>query len=123
MLSREDIDTIRSYCKENNVNLEQALQELSIPRHQYFNARRRYKEEESAELSATDLGDFIPIGASSSSTFENPPEKESVQYTGLSNDRLRIDLRFPSGTAMRLDGSISPSIIESIIRSASHVQS
>ncbi len=110
MLSREELQLIEDYCSEQHVSLEQAFVDLSVPRHQYFSARRKYRREDSFPLSPVDSpaegGDFIRLSPSSPSP----------------SDELTLELHLPSGAALRLHGRMNADILRDVIMTAGHVQ-
>ena len=130
MLTREEVQIIDDYCAEQGVTLSRAFTDLSVNRHQYFSAKRKYRMEDapsatcrsssiSSRLTDDIPGDFIALPSA--------PSEENVmpcsEASSASSDHLSVDITFPSGVSMRMYGSISPDTLCRTIVSLCHVQS
>lgn len=115
MLTREQILEIDQYCQEHKVSQQSRLDELGIGRHQYYVWKRKYRMEDEegrapGEFQLRPGGDFVsPM---------MPPAKTSGKEKKISNafeSYLTVEIRTSSGTAMRIQGSMTAAHLREII--------
>ena len=107
MLTREQILEIDMYCAEHKVTQESRLDELNIPRHQFYRWKKRYRESDEAGQTP-EGGSFLQLtpGGSFVSPMM-PPSRTSGKTKGgpgpaVAESFLTIELRTVSGSAMRI---------------------
>ena len=118
MLTREQILEIDSYCAEHGVTCQSRLDELQIPRHQYFRWKRKYRLED--ESGPSQDGSFVQLspGGPFMSPMMSPartPGKAKGKAFTEEQGFLTIELRMASGTAMRIQGSMTAAHLREII--------
>lgn len=118
MLTREQILEIDSYCAEHKVSCQSRLDELQIPRHQYFRWKRRYRSEDESGSGAA--GSFVQLspGGPFVSPMMRPGRtsgKAKSKYELEEQSFLTIELRTASGTAMRIQGSMTAEHLRAIL--------
>ena len=95
------------YCAEHKVTQESRLDELNIPRHQFYRWKKRYRESDEAGQTP-EGGSFLQLtpGGSFVSPMM-PPSRTSGKTKGgpgtaVAESFLTIELRTVSGSAMRI---------------------
>ena len=95
------------YCAEHKVTQESRLDELNIPRHQFYRWKKRYRESDEAGQTP-EGGSFLQLtpGGSFVSPMM-PPSRPSGKTKGgpgtaVAESFLTIELRTVSGSAMRI---------------------
>ena len=95
------------YCAEHKVTQESRLDELNIPRHQFYRWKKRYRESDEAGQTP-EGGSFLRLtpGGSFVSPMM-PPSRPSGKTKGgpgtaVAESFLTIELRTVSGSAMRI---------------------
>ena len=89
MLTREQILEVQTYCAEHKVSQNDRLDELKIDKSQFYRWQRKYRREDEQGLGP-----------------EAGAEEQSF---------LTIELRTASGTAMRIQGSMTAAHLREII--------
>jgi hypothetical protein len=119
MLTREQIIEIDTYCAEHKVTQDARLVELGIPRHQYYRWKKKYREADEAGQTP-EGGSFMQIapgGAFVSPLM--PPAKTSGKVksntSAPAESFLTIELRTVSGSAMRIQGSMTAEHLRAIL--------
>ena len=118
MLTREQILEIDSYCAEHRVSCQSRLDELQIPRHQYFRWKRRYRAED--ESSSAPVGSFVQLSPGGPFVSPKmPPARTSGKARAKGEQEgqgfLTIELRTVTGTAMRIQGSMTAEHLRAIL--------
>ena len=121
-MSREEILSIELYCSEHNVSHKQRLEELNIPFWKFYRSKQRYRNEDG---SGKDIG-FVQLvpGGSFQPAVMPAPRTTGRSKTGNSSKAevgesyLSVELRTPSGTAMRIMGNMTPGHLREIIQAA-----
>lgn len=120
MLTREQILEIDMYCAEHKVTQESRLDELNIPRHQFYRWKKRYRELDEAGQTP-EGGSFLQLtpGGSFVSPMM-PPSRTSGKTKGgpgtaAAESFLTIELRTVSGSAMRIQGSMTADHLRAIL--------
>jgi hypothetical protein len=118
MLTREQILEIDTFCAEHGVSCQSRLDELQIPRHQYFRWKRKYRAED--ESGPSQDGSFVQL--SPGGPFVSPmmppartPGKAKGKACADEQSFLTIELRTASGTAMRIQGNMTAAHLREII--------
>lgn len=123
-MTREEVAEVMTYCKENGISYKERLTELGIPLWKFYDSKARYAREQEFTESK---GEFLQLSAGGkfipAPSFSGTSGRKSKFGKGVgSSPVLSIELRTPNGTMMRIQGEMSPSIIQSIIQaSGSHI--
>ncbi len=118
MLTREQILEIDSYCAEHGVTCQSRLEELRIPRHQYFRWKRKYRsEDESGHFQDGSFVQLSPGGLFMSPMMSPARTSGKAKCKAVTEEQsfLTIELRTASGTAMRIQGSMTVAHLREII--------
>ena len=112
MITREQIEEIRSESREKGVPIKTILEEKGIPAHQYFWWKRKYGKREVAE-------GFLPLAGAMPSTGivsgGVPHGKSKADPAG--ENWMSIELRTVAGTDMRIQGGLTPAMVYTILKS------
>ena len=121
-MTREEVAEIVLYCKEHKMFYKERLEELGIPRWKFYDSKAVYAKEQ--RESGSSVGEFlqlVPGGA-----FEQIPSlaattgrKSNAQKAELSARMLSIEMRTPAGMALRIQGEMTPALLQSILQTAS----
>ena len=119
MLTREQILEIDHYCAEHKMSLEARMDEIGVPHHQYYRWKKKYRDEDAAGIGPergsfvqlTPGGTFVPPMMSPTRTSGKSPNK----VDGAEASFLTIELRTASGTAIRIQGSLTAAHLREII--------
>jgi hypothetical protein len=122
MMTREEILSIESYCAEHNVTHKRRLEELSIPLWNFYKAKKKYHAEDEAGkdsgfVQLTSGGEFLPalMPAPRTSGRSSAATKRGSSSGPLPESYLTVELRTPSGTAMRIQGSMTAGHLREIL--------
>ena len=102
MMTREEILSIEEYCLEHKVSHKKRLEELEIPFWHFYKAKKKYRKDDEQ---GSQSGEFIQL---SSGKACKPTEEKSESY-------LTIELQTRTGTAIRIQGVISPAHLRELI--------
>ena len=119
MLTREEILSIEEHCAEHKVSHRKRLEELGIPFWQFYKAKKKYRKEDeqdshSGEFIQLSSGRFVPQTMPPSRTPGKsdkpckPSEEKSESY-------LTIELQTRTGTAIRIQGVVTPAHLRELI--------
>ena len=119
MITREEILSIEEYCVEHNVSHKDRLEELGISPWSYYAAKRKYREDDKSgdatgQFVQLSSGRFVPQTMPPARTSgkagkpSKPPEEKSESY-------LTIELQTRTGTAMRIQGVMTPAHLRELI--------
>ncbi len=120
MLTKEEVCSIVAYCNEHNTSFKDRLAELGIPTWKFYDAKRRYANEQDEQA-----GEFLQLVPG---TFSAPPELSRKSKGGRRTEPekgsiLSVEMKTASGTLLRIQGEMGASILASIIHAAGdHVQ-
>ena len=124
MLTREEILTIEDYCAEHNISYKTRLAELQVPLWDFYKAKKKYREEDSMD---TGPGQFVQLSSGRCVPGRMPAArtpgragKQEKQTSARPESYLTIELQTRCGTAMRIQGMMTPDYIKELI-SASNV--
>ena len=117
MLTREQILEIESYCTEHKVSQQTRLEELRIPRHQFYRSKQRYRREDEAVGAPGSFIQLTPGSPFMSSPMppSRTPGKAKAKFLAAESSYLTIELRTAGGTAMRIQGEMTASHLREII--------
>ena len=119
MITREEILSIEEYCAEHNVSHKDRLEELGISPWSYYAAKRKYREDDklgdaTGQFVQLSSGRFVPQTMPPARTSgkagkpSKPAEEKSESY-------LTIELQTRTGTAMRIQGVMTPAHLRELI--------
>lgn len=125
MMTREEVLLIEEYCAEHKISHKQRLEELEIPFWNFYKAKRKYRREDEQDAQPGQFvqlssGRYVPQAmppartAGRSVKSVKPAEEKSVSY-------LTIELQTRAGTAMRIQGEMTPAHLRELI-AAGNVQ-
>ena len=124
MLTREEILTIEDYCAEHKISYKTRLSELQVPLWDFYKAKKKYREEDSMD---TGPGQFVQLSSGRCVPSKMPAArtvgragKQDRQSSSKAGRYLTIELQTRCGTAMRIQGMMTPDYIKELI-SASNV--
>ena len=124
MLTREEILTIEDYCAEHKISYKTRLSELQVPLWDFYKAKKKYREEDSMD---TGPGQFVQLSSGRCVPGRMPAArtpgragKQEKQTSARLESYLTIELQTRCGTAMRIQGMMTPDYIKELI-SASNV--
>ena len=88
------------------------MDEIGVPHHQYYRWKKKYRDEDAAGIGCPERGSFVQL--TPGGTFV-PPMMSPTRTSGKSSNKvdgaeasfLTIELRTASGTAMRIQGSLT----------------
>lgn len=113
MLTREQIEEIQAESREKGLSIKKILDEKGIPVHQYFWWKKKYARESLPEGFIPVSGGMPPavmaaIGAGSRGKSKSDSSGENW---------MSIELRTVSGTDMRIQGGLTPTMVYTILKS------
>ena len=116
MMTREEILAIDQYCREHKMSYRKRLDELEIPFWQFYKAKRKYRLEDEGAEGAGEFVQMVP-GMFSSGMMPVRSGKRNAQAGGTSNREsfLTVELRTSTGTAMRIQGSMTAEHLRAIL--------
>ena len=124
MLTREEILTIEDYCAEHKISYKTRLSELQVPLWDFYKAKKKYREEDSMD---TGPGQFVQLSSGRCVPSKMPAArtvgragKQDRQSSSKAESYRTIELQTRCGTAMRIQGMMTPDYIKELI-SASNV--
>lgn len=125
-MTREEILEIDSYCQEHRISYRQRLEELNIPFWTFYKAKRKYRQQDEASSTGPG-GGFVQLQPGLSESGAMPVRnsrgrKSSDSGASVQESILTIELRTAAGTAMRIQGVMSPAHLRELI-SGGNVQS
>ena len=120
MITREEILSIEEYCAEHNVSHKDRLEELGISPWSYYAAKRKYREEDDKSGDAT--GQFVQLSSGRFVPQAMPPARTSGKAgkqpklaESNAESYLTIELQTRTGTAMRIQGVMTPAHLRELI--------
>ena len=119
MITREEILSVEEYCAEHNVSHKDRLEELGISPWSYYAAKRKYRED---DKSSDATGQFVQLSSGRFVPQTMPPArtsgkagKPSKPAEEKSESYLTIELQTRTGTAMRIQGVMTPAHLRELI--------
>ncbi|MBO7204113.1 MAG: hypothetical protein J6V29_04045, partial [Bacteroidales bacterium] len=120
----EEVLAIEEYCAEHKVTHKARLAELGIQFWDFYKAKKKYREEDSMD---TGPGQFVQLSSGRCVPSKMPAArtvgrtgKQDRQSSSKAESYLTIELQTRCGTAMRIQGMMTPDYIKELI-SASNV--
>ena len=127
MITREEVLAIEEYCAEHKVTHKARLAELGIQFWDFYKAKKKYREEDSMDTMDTGPGQFVQLSSGRCVPGRMPAArtpgragKQEKQTSARPESYLTIELQTRCGTAMRIQGMMTPDYIKELI-SASNV--
>ena len=124
MMTREEVQDIIQYCHENKVSFKKRFEELGIRPGRFYDAKRKYLLEDQQNPKHT--GEFIQLPSTGNFVpAALPPAR--TQKTQLTNSidgtesYMTVELRNVSGSAMIIQGNMTPIHLREIINGMNHV--
>ena len=116
MMTREQILEIDQYCQEHKVSYKKRLEELEIPFWNFYKAKRKYRLQDEASSGPGEFVQMVPGTFSSGMMPIRNGKKASTTKSGTETESfITIEVRTASGTAMRIQGSMTSSHLREII--------
>ena len=121
-MTKVEVAQVIAYCDENKISYKQRLSELGISPWRFYDAKRKYAPKEEGD-NAGEFFQLIPGGSFLPNTIKpsrscSSKQKESAQKTV----GVKIKLRTPTGTMMRISGNLIGGELKKIIlASSTHV--
>ena len=119
MMTREEVLSIEEYCAEHNVSHKDRLEELGISPWSYYAAKRKYRED---DKSGDTAGQFVQLSSGRFVPQAMPPARTSgkvgKQPKSAENNAesyLTIEVQTRTGTAMRIQGVMTPAHLRELI--------
>ena len=115
-MTREEILEIDRYCQEHKMSYKQRLNELEIPFWNFYKAKRKYRLEDEASNSSGEFVQLVPGTFSSGMMPVRNGRKVANAKGGAETESfITVELRTASGTAMRIQGSMTATHLREII--------
>lgn len=125
MQSKETILEIVTYSKEHNVTYKDRCAEVGVPLWDFYESKRRYKDQESRPGSG--VGEFIqlrPDGpmipnkllAVEGETKSGPRRGAASEPAQASSGMLSLELRTASGNVLRLYGQMNAAMLHELVQ-------
>lgn len=118
-MRREEILSIEEYCAEHKISHRRRLEELGIPFWNFYRSKRKYRM---ADESSDAAGQFIQLSSGRYVPQAMPPARtagKSVKPVKAaevkSESYLTVELQTRTGTAMRIQGVMTPVHLREII--------
>ena len=118
-MTREEILSIEEYCAEHKVSHRKRLEELNIPFWHFYKAKKKYRKDDEQ---GSQSGEFIQLSSGKYVPQTMPPARTSGRSGKAckpteekSESYLTIELQTRTGTAIRIQGVISPAHLRELI--------
>ena len=118
-MTREEILSIEEYCAEHKVSHRKRLEELNIPFWHFYKAKKKYRKDDEKDAC---FGEFIQLSSGRCVPQTMPPartpgksNKTCKSVAEKSESYLTIELQTRTGTAIRIQGVISPAHLRELI--------
>ena len=115
-MTREEILSVEEYCAEHKVSHRKRLEELDIP---FYKAKKMYRNEDEHDALS---GQFIQLSSGRCVPQTMPPArtpgksgKACKSVEEKSDNYHTIELQTRTGTAIRIQGVITPSHLRELI--------
>ena len=119
MMTREEILSIEEYCAEHKVSHRKRLEELNIPFWHFYKAKKKYRKDDEQDAN---IGEFIQLSSGRFVPQTMPPARTSGRSSKAckpieekSESYLTIELQTRTGTAIRIQGVITPAHLRELI--------
>ena len=118
-MTREEILSIEEYCLEHKVSHKKRLEELEIPFWHFYKAKKKYRKDDEQ---GSQSGEFIQLLSGRCVPQTMPPartpgksNKTCKSVAEKSESYLTIELQTRTGTAIRIQGVITPAHLRELI--------
>ena len=118
-MTREEILLIEEYCIEHKVSHKKRLEELEIPFWHFYKAKKKYRKDDEQ---GSQFGEFIQLSSGKYVPQAMPPARTSGKSNkpcklveDKSESYLTIELQTRTGTAIRIQGVITPAHLRELI--------
>ena len=118
-MTREEILSIEEYCAEHKVSHRKRLEELNIPFWHFYKAKKKYRKDDEQDAN---IGEFIQLSSGRFVPQTMPPARTSGRSSKAckpieekSESYLTIELQTRTGTAIRIQGVITPAHLRELI--------
>lgn len=118
-MTREEILSIEEYCIEHKVSHKKRLEELEIPFWHFYKAKKKYRKDDEQ---GSQSGEFIQLLSGRCVPQTMPPartpgksNKTCKSVAEKSESYLTIELQTRTGTAIRIQGVITPAHLRELI--------
>ena len=119
MMTREEILSIEEYCAEHKISHKKRLEELGIPFWSFYKAKQKYRKEDGQNAQP---GQFVQLSSGRYVPQTMPPARtvgksvKSAKPTEEKNESyLTVELQTHTGTAMRIQGVMTPAHLRELI--------
>ena len=117
MLTREQIEEIRTESREKGVSIKNLLKEKGIPESQYFWWKRKYSKPTVPEGFLPVSEDGLPAAMTAHFSGSAPSSKGKSKPDATGENWMSIELRTVGGTDMRIQGGLTPAMMYTILKS------
>ena len=119
MLSKEEVLEIIAYCDSNGVTRKSRLKELGIGEWAFYEAKRRYLQQESE--SGVSEGSFIELKNSEgfvpdSVTAIETSSRSARRKKSVQRSELQIECQTSRGGLIRISGLLTPAMLTTLIQ-------
>ena len=121
MMTREEVLSIEEYCAEHKISHKKRLEELGIPFWNFYKAKQKYRKEDEQDAQP---GQFVQLSSGRYVPQTMPPARtvgksgKTVKPTDEGSESyLTIELQTRTGTAMRIQGVMTPAHLRELISS------
>jgi hypothetical protein len=118
MMTREEVLSIEDYCAEHKISHKKRLEELEIPFWNFYKAKQKYRREDEQEAQP---GQFVQLSSGRHVPQAMPPARTAGKPVKPSGEKsgsyLTIELQTRTGTAMRIQGVMTPAHLRELISS------
>ena len=118
-MTREEILSIEEYCAEHKVSHRKRLEELNIPFWHFYKAKKKYRKDDEQ---GSQSGEFIQLSSGKYVSQTMLPARTSGRSGKAcklteekSESYLTIELQTRTGTAIRIQGVITPAHLRELI--------
>ena len=118
-MTREEILSIEEYCAEHKVSHKKRLEELDIPFWHFYKTKKKYRKDDEQDSQS---GEFIQLSSGRYVPQTMPPARTPGNSGKLcksveekNEGYLTIELQTLTGTAIRIQGVITPAHLRELI--------
>ena len=119
MMTREEVLSIEDYCAEHKISHKKRLEDLGIPFWNFYKAKQKYRREDEQEAQP---GQFVQLSSGRHVPQAMPPARTAVKSgkpvkpaDEKSGSYLTVELQTRTGTAMRIQGVMTPAHLRELI--------
>lgn len=116
MMTREEVLSIEDYCAEHKISHKKRLEELEIPFWNFYKAKQKYRKEDERDAQP---GQFVQLSSGQYVPQTMPPARTAGKSVKPAEEKsesyLTIELQTRAGTAMRIQGVMTPAHLRELI--------